>query len=61
MPIEDFCCIYRLQDSVLTNFTSNSYTDAGMLRFLTIKELETMNFMLGNIAAVRMAVEKWAL
>jgi hypothetical protein len=60
MPLASFCSLYGLGDSVLRKLVDNAYTDARMLRFITIAELKEMEFRLGEIAALRDAVEKWS-
>ena len=61
MTIRDFCTLYDLTDVVHNKFTSNSYMHARMLRFLTVDETKEMNFLLGEIAALRDALDRWSV
>jgi hypothetical protein len=61
MPLTEFCMVYDLGPSLLEKFHDNSYKDARVLRFVTIAELKEMNFRLGEIAALRDAVERWSV
>jgi hypothetical protein len=60
MPITQFCAKYELGKGVLEKFEENSYSHARMLRFVTIEELKEMKFRLGEIAALRDAVDRWS-
>jgi hypothetical protein len=61
MPLAQFCTDFKLSDKVFEKLRDNGYQDARVLRFLMIDELKEMNFRLGEIAALRDAVEMWSL
>jgi hypothetical protein len=61
MAIDEFCKVYQLSDSITKKLTENSYTYARMLRFVTIEEVRQMDFRLGEIAALRDAVDQWSV
>jgi hypothetical protein len=61
MPLAQFCAQYDLGPNVLNKLTENFYTQARILRFVTIDELKEMKFRLGEIAALRDAVEVWSV
>lgn len=61
MPLNQFCINFKLGDMVFEKLRDNGYQDARVLRFLTIDELKEMNFRLGEIAALRDAVEMWSV
>lgn len=60
MALDTFCTHYQLSPSVLEKLTINDYTHARFLRYITIKDLEEMDFKKGQIAALRDAVEAWS-
>lgn len=61
MPLTQFCDIYHLSPTILEKLHENLYTDARAFRFVTIEELREMKFRLGEIAALRDAVELWSV
>lgn len=61
MPLREFCTKYGLGLHTLKKFEDNYYTDARVLRFVTIDELKQMEFRLGEIAGLRDAVELWSV
>ena len=61
MPLEAFCKQFGLEDDVLNKFHTHKFSYARTLRFVTIGELKDMSFKLGEIAALRDAVESWSL
>ena len=61
MPLTQFCDNYRLGINVLKKLQENSYFEAHTLRFVTIAELKQMEFRLGEIVAMRDAVEAWSI
>lgn len=61
MALDIFCASYDLSAGILDKLTSNDYTHARFLRYITIKDLEEMEFKKGQIAALRDAVEAWSV
>lgn len=61
MTLAELCILFDLSETILTKFIENGYTQARFLRFVTITELEQMGFKMGEIAALRDAVETWSL
>jgi hypothetical protein len=61
MPITTFCTRYELGDPIVRKLTENGYSHARMLRFVQISELTQMEFRLGDIAAMKDAVEQWSV
>jgi hypothetical protein len=61
MPIATFCTRYELGDLILRKLIDNGYSHACMLRFVQITELTQMEFRLGDIAAMKDAVEQWSV
>ena len=60
MPMPQFCEQFELCAEAQEKFHANRYYHARMLRFLTVQDLTTMDFLLGEIAMVRDAVERWS-
>ncbi|KAF8995510.1 hypothetical protein BDQ17DRAFT_1330578 [Cyathus striatus] len=60
MPIKTFCSAYKLDDGILEKFVANGFRDTKHLRYLTHGNLMDMGFLLGEIAAVRDAVDAWS-
>ena len=61
MPLAQFCAEYDLGATVLDKLSENLYKEARVLRFVTVDDLKQMNFRLGEIAALRDAVERWSV
>jgi hypothetical protein len=61
MPINNFCHLYDLGDDILQKFLNNGYAHSRMLRFVQLAELKDMNFMLGEVAVMKDAVERWSI
>jgi hypothetical protein len=60
MPIPQFCNQFELCAEVKEKFQANQYYHVQILRFLTIQNLIKMDFLLGEIAMVRDAVQCWS-
>jgi len=60
-PIAEFCELYGLRDHILQKFLQHGYLQSRMLRFIQILELKEMDFRLGEIAALKDAVEMWSV
>ena len=60
-PIAEFCRLYGLGDPILQKFLQHGYLQSRMLRFIQIPELKEMDFRLGEIAALKDAVEMWSV
>ncbi|KAG2152702.1 hypothetical protein DEU56DRAFT_752017 [Suillus clintonianus] len=61
IPLDEFCTEYDLGNNIHAKFAENAYKEARFLRFVTISELKEMGFQLGEIAALRDAVERWSV
>jgi hypothetical protein len=61
MSLANFCQIYQLGDPILQKFVKNGFVQSRMLRFVQIVELKEMEFLLGEIAALKDAVETWSV
>jgi hypothetical protein len=60
MLLDQFGTNYGLGPETLKKFEQNYYTNAHVLQFVTINELNEMDFCLGKIAGLRDAVEQWS-
>ena len=61
MSLADFCQIYQLGDPILQKFVKNGFVQSWMLCFVQIAELKEMEFLLGEIAALKDAIEMWSI
>ncbi|KAF9232500.1 hypothetical protein BU15DRAFT_81189 [Melanogaster broomeanus] len=61
MSIADFCSLYKLDNTIGIKFTSQALKEARLLRYVTFADLKDMEFKFGEIAALRDAVEQWAV
>jgi hypothetical protein len=61
VSLNEFCTVYELGDAVLKRLEENCYKKSSALRFVTIQELKDMGFRLGEIAALRVAVDSWSV
>ena len=61
MPLDDFCQQYDLDNGIKDRFKEHRYKHARMFRFLTVKDMEMMAFMAGEIAEVRDAIDWWSV
>ncbi|KAJ7255577.1 hypothetical protein C8J57DRAFT_1345236 [Mycena rebaudengoi] len=61
LPIPDFCQRYDLDDSIAHKLTTNGYKTAAVFYLIKLEDLPTMNFLPGEIAELRDAVQRWAL
>jgi len=61
MTLSEFCTRYGLSDEILTKLTKNGYTRTQTLRFVQTDDLNTIGFMLGEVAEMKDAVEQWTL
>ena len=61
MPLDAFCEQYELDEGIRDRLREHRYKHARMLRFLTVKDLETMSFMAGEVAELRDAIDRWSV
>lgn len=61
MSLTEFCAMFDLVETILEKLHENMYKTARVLRFITIAELKEMGFKFGEIAALRDAVDSWAV
>ena len=61
MTLEAFCATYELDDLIRDRFKEHRYKHARMLRYLTVKDMEAMKFLVGEIAEVRDAIDRWSV
>lgn len=61
MTMATFCAQYKVRKETLDKFEKYFYTDADMLHFITVDELKEMGFLLGEIAGLRVAIERWSV
>jgi hypothetical protein len=61
MALSEFCTQYGLSDEILAKLTKNGYTRTRTLRFVQTDDLNTIGFMLGEVAEMKDVVEQWAL
>ena len=60
ITITQFCVQYDLDDSIATKLASNGYRKASSFNFMQLKDLAAMEFLPGEIAELRDAVQQWA-
>jgi len=60
MNIDTFCNFYSLPDTIRHLFHENAVTDTHMFSYITKTDLTQMGFKIGEIIALKRAVNKWA-
>ncbi|KAJ7239323.1 hypothetical protein C8J57DRAFT_1565261 [Mycena rebaudengoi] len=60
LTIGTFCINYDLDSSIADKFTTNGYRNTSVFYLVKLTELEVMNFLPGEIAELRDAVQRWA-
>ncbi|KAJ6585988.1 hypothetical protein B0H19DRAFT_1060163 [Mycena capillaripes] len=61
ITITQFCVQYDLDDSIATKLASNGYRKATSFNFMQLKDLAAMQFLPGEIAELRDAIQQWAV
>lgn len=61
MPLAQFCATYNLSANIRSILQDNAFENVTLLRFVSIPQLEKMGLRLGEIAALRDAIEKWSV
>ncbi|KAJ7215828.1 hypothetical protein GGX14DRAFT_562284 [Mycena pura] len=61
ISVTEFCRIHQLDDSILHKLTNEGYKTTATFRYVSLKDLETINFLSGEIAELREAVREWAV
>lgn len=61
MSIGQFCAEYELDIGIEKKLDDNQCTCAQMLCYITAQELKEMDFYHGEIAGLRIAIEKWSV
>lgn len=60
LNINQFCCIYQLDNEILSWLKSNGYHRTKTFKHITIPQLHDMEFKHGEIASLQDAVNEWA-
>ena len=60
MPLSQFCIEFEVEPETENRLLANSYAHACLLRYITIDELTKMEFLNGQIASLRDAVQRWS-
>ena len=60
MLITEFCEAYDLVRAIQDKLIDNGYLHSRLLRFVTIEDLNEMKFRLGEVVAIRDAVDQWS-
>jgi hypothetical protein len=61
MPITTFCVIANLDNAIAEKFAANGYRTTAAFRFIELKDLPLIQFLPGEIAELREAVQEWAV
>ncbi|KAJ7227494.1 hypothetical protein GGX14DRAFT_556044 [Mycena pura] len=61
ISVTEFCKIHQLDDSILHKLTNEGYKTTATFRYVSLKDLERINFLSGEIAELREAVREWAV
>lgn len=61
ISVTEFCRIHQLDDSILHKLTNEGYKTTAAFRYVSLKDLEKINFLSGEIAELREAVREWAV
>ncbi|KAF8179367.1 hypothetical protein K438DRAFT_2021682 [Mycena galopus ATCC 62051] len=60
LAISAFCEMYNLDTDIADRFTQNRYKRTMAFKFIEVSELKEMGFMNGEIAELKVAVDKWS-
>ena len=60
MLLSDFCNLYDLDDSIRTKFEQHGYKRSRHLRYVRLDDLAEMELKLGEVAALKDAVDLWS-
>ncbi|KAF8153727.1 hypothetical protein K438DRAFT_2026635 [Mycena galopus ATCC 62051] len=60
LAISAFCEMYDLDTDIADRFTQNRYKRTMAFKFIEVSELKEMGFMNGEIAELKVAVDKWS-
>jgi len=60
MILSDFCQLYDLDDSIRTKFEQHGYKRSQHLRHVQLSDLAEMELKLGEVAALKDAVDLWS-
>ena len=60
MLLSDFCNLYDLDNSIRTKFEEHGYKRSRHLRHVQLDDLTEMALKLGEVAALKDAVDLWA-
>ncbi|KAJ7748903.1 hypothetical protein B0H16DRAFT_1552169 [Mycena metata] len=61
LTIDNFCKDYNLDDEICTRFKQNRFKTTDAFAFVAMAQLTAMEFMVGEIAELQVAIGKWAV
>ncbi|KAJ7144346.1 hypothetical protein C8R44DRAFT_601387 [Mycena epipterygia] len=61
LSVEDFCTRYDLDDDICARFKQFKYKKTDSFRYITLHQLEKMEFMPGEVAELQVAIAKWTV
>ncbi|KAJ7038457.1 hypothetical protein C8F04DRAFT_1179758 [Mycena alexandri] len=61
LTIDDFCQDYNLDEEICARFKQNRFKTTDAFAFIGMAQLTTMEFMVGEIAELQVAIGKWAV
>ncbi|KAJ7774047.1 hypothetical protein B0H16DRAFT_1510866 [Mycena metata] len=61
LTIDNFCKDYNLDDEICARFKQNRFKTTDAFAFIGMAQLTAMEFMVGEIAELQVAIRKWAV
>lgn len=61
LSVKDFCAQYDLDDDICTRFRQFKYKKTDSFRYITLNQLDKMEFMPGEVAELQVAIAKWTV
>ncbi|KAJ7608830.1 hypothetical protein DFH06DRAFT_1017460, partial [Mycena polygramma] len=60
LTVEEFCQQHELGDDIHSCFKAHRFKSTDSFRFIELAQLDTMGFLAGEIAELKVAIEAWA-
>ncbi|KAF7354461.1 hypothetical protein MVEN_01135300 [Mycena venus] len=61
LSIEAFCALYDLDDDICARFKQFKFKKTDSFRYISLHQLDKMEFMAGEVAELQVAIAKWTV
>ena len=61
MPLNEFCSLYKITETVRQKLDDEGYTDAHLMQYVSVVELKEAGLKNREVASLKYAVVRWSV